>query len=139
MEIRLNNKLKAQRSFQILIGGDYYFRSWERPFKFTTEIYYKYIDRINPYSVDNVKIVYAGENCAKGYATGLDMKLFGEFVPGTDSWVSFSLMQTKEDIEGDNKGYISAANRPKIQHIPILPRLHTRLLQVEVQYKIGLG
>ncbi|MCB9017958.1 MAG: TonB-dependent receptor [Paludibacteraceae bacterium] len=107
VEIRLNNKLKAQRSFQILIGGDYYFRSWERPFKFTTEIYYKYIDRINPYSVDNVKIVYAGENCAKGYATGLDMKLFGEFVPGTDSWVSFSLMQTKEDIEGDNKGYIA--------------------------------
>lgn len=106
-EVRLNNKLKAQRSFQILVGSDYYFRSWNRPFKFTTEIYYKYLDRINPYSVDNVKIVYAGENCAEGYATGIDMKLFGEFVPGTDSWISLSLMQTKEDIQGDGKGMIA--------------------------------
>lgn len=106
-EIQLNNKLKAQRSYQVLLGGDYYFRSWNRPFKFTTEIYYKYLDRINPYSVDNVKIVYAGENCADGYAAGIDMKLFGEFVPGTDSWISLSVMQTQEDIYGDGKGKIA--------------------------------
>lgn len=107
VEITLNNKLKAQRSFQILFGSDYYFRSWNRPFKFTAELYYKYLDRLNPYSVDNVKIVYVGENCAEGYAAGIDMKLFGEFVPGTDSWVSLSLMQTKEDIQGDGKGLIA--------------------------------
>lgn len=105
-QIRLNHDIKAQRSYQVLFGSDYYFRSWNRPFKFTTELYYKYIDRINPYSVDNVKIVYLGENCAKGYAMGIDMKLFGEFVPGTDSWINFSLMQTKEDLYDDDQGFI---------------------------------
>jgi len=105
-EMRLNNKLKAPRSSQILLGADYYFRKWERPFKFTTEIYYKYIDRIIPYRVNNVKVSYAGQNNGDGYAVGIDMKLFGEFVPGTDSWVSLSLMQTKENIYGDGKGYV---------------------------------
>ncbi|HQF49152.1 MAG TPA: carboxypeptidase-like regulatory domain-containing protein [Paludibacteraceae bacterium] len=107
VEIKLNDKIKAQRSFQILLGSDYYFRSWDRPFKFTTEVYFKYIDRINPYTVDNVKIVYVGDNCADGYAAGLDTKIFGEFVPGVDSWISLSLMQTKENIYGDGKDYIS--------------------------------
>ncbi len=106
VEVFLNNKLKAPRSSQILLGADYYFRKWERPFKFTTEIYYKYIDRIIPYRIDNVKVVYGGENNGDGYAAGVDLKLFGEFVPGTDSWVSFSLMQAKENIYGDGKGYI---------------------------------
>ena len=106
-EVRLNKNIKAQRSFQILLGSDYYFWSWNRPFKFTAEVYYKYLDRINPYSVDNVRIVYVGDNCADGYAAGIDMKLFGEFVPGTDSWISLSLMQTEEDIYGDGKGKIA--------------------------------
>ncbi|MDR1729176.1 MAG: TonB-dependent receptor [Prevotellaceae bacterium] len=106
MSMYLNSKLKAPRSSQILLGSDYYFRKWERPFKFTAEIYYKYIDRIIPYRVDNVKVIYSGQNNGDGYATGVDLKLFGEFVPGTDSWVSLSLMQTKEDIYGDGTGYI---------------------------------
>jgi hypothetical protein len=105
-DVVLNKNIKAQRSFQLMVGGDYYYKMWGRPFKFTTEIYGKYIDRINPYNVDNVRIVYAGENKGDGYVVGLDMKLFGEFVPGTDSWVSLSLMQTKENIYGDGVGYI---------------------------------
>lgn len=105
-DVVLNKNIKAQRSFQLMVGGDYYYKMWNRPFKFTTEIYGKYIDRINPYNVDNVRIVYAGENKGDGYVVGLDMKLFGEFVPGTDSWVSLSLMRTKENIYGDGVGYI---------------------------------
>lgn len=105
-DVVLNKNIKAQRSFQLMVGGDYYYKMWDRHFKFTTEIYGKYIDRINPYNVDNVRIVYAGENKGDGYVVGLDMKLFGEFVPGTDSWVSLSLMQTKENIYGDGVGYI---------------------------------
>ena len=73
---------------------------FDRPFKFTAEAYYKKLDNIIPYNVDNVRIVYYGENCARGYAAGLDMKLFGEFVPGTDSWITFSIMDTKEKIKG---------------------------------------
>lgn len=105
-DVKLNRNIKSQRSFQLMLGGDYYYEMWNRPFKFTTEIYGKYIDRINPYSVDNVRIVYAGENKGDGYVVGVDLKLFGEFVPGTDSWVSLSLMQTKENIYGDGVGYI---------------------------------
>jgi len=106
VEVYLNNKIKATRSAQILLGADYYFREWGRPFKFTTEIYYKHIDRIIPYRVENVKVVYSGHNNGEGYVAGIDLKLFGAFVPGTDSWVSLSLMQAKEDIYGDGKGYI---------------------------------
>ena len=72
----------------------------DRPFKFTAEAYYKKLDNLIPYNVDNVRIVYYGENCAHGYAAGLDMKLFGEFVPGTDSWITLSIMDTKEKING---------------------------------------
>ena len=104
--VRLNKDIKAQRSFQVLLASDYYFKMWQRPFKFSAELYGKYIDRLIPYSVDNVKIVYAGENNGDGYVAGADFKLFGEFIPGTDSWVSLSLMQAKENIYGDGAGYI---------------------------------
>jgi hypothetical protein len=77
------------------------FSAWDRPFKFTTEIYYKKLDNLIPYKLDNVRIEYAAENIARGYAVGLDMKIFGEFVPGAASWISFSLMKTEEDIIGD--------------------------------------
>ena len=90
--------IKSPRSTHFVLGGDYIFKMGGRPFKFTAEAYYKKLDNIIPYNVDNVRIVYYGENCAKGYATGLDFKLFGEFVPGTDSWLTFSLMETKEKI-----------------------------------------
>lgn len=98
--VALNKNIKSQRSIHFVLGCDYMFKMFDRPFKFTAEAYYKKLDNIIPYNVDNVRIVYYGENCARGYAAGLDMKLFGEFVPGTDSWVTFSIMDTKEKIKG---------------------------------------
>ena len=98
--VNLNKDIRSQRSIQFVLGGDYDFRVYNRPFKFTTEIYYKKLDRLIPYNLDNVRIVYYGENCAHGYAAGIDMKLYGEFVPGTTSWLTFSLMSTRENIGG---------------------------------------
>ncbi|MDR1545007.1 MAG: TonB-dependent receptor [Prevotellaceae bacterium] len=99
--IALNRNIRAQRSLHFLLGGDYFFRLWRRPFKFTTEIYYKPSNRIISYSVDNVQIRYSGKNDAKAYTVGADFKLFGEFVPGADSWISFSYMRSKEDLYND--------------------------------------
>ena len=90
--IQLNKNLKSQRSIHVIAGGDYTFRASGRNFKVSADMYYKKLDNLNPYTVDNVKIRYYGENCAEGHAMGLDVKFFGEFVPGTDSWISFSLM-----------------------------------------------
>lgn len=98
----LNKNIKSQRSIHFVLGYDYQFKMLDRPFKFTAEAYYKKLDNIIPYNVDNVRIVYYGNNCAHGYATGIDLKLFGEFVPGADSWVTFSIMDTKEKINGGN-------------------------------------
>ena len=96
--IVLNENLKSQRSVHAILGGDYTFKHGGRNFKFSADVYYKHLSDINPYTVDNVKIRYYGENCARGYAYGMDVKLFGEFVPGTDSWISFSLMQAEQTI-----------------------------------------
>lgn len=96
--VRLNEDLKSQRSIHFILGGDYSFRASGRNFKFTTALYYKKLDDVNPYTVDNVKIRYYGENCAKGYIMGIDMKFFGEFVPGADSWLSVSLMRSRQTI-----------------------------------------
>lgn len=98
--VRLNSDIKSQRSFQVVLGGEYKFRVAERPFKFTSELYYKAQSRLNPYNVDNVKIVYYGRNEASGYVAGLDLKVYGEFVPGTDSWISFSLMKASMKLHG---------------------------------------
>lgn len=98
--IELNNDIKSQRSIHAIIGGDYTFRAINRPFKFTTELYYKNLSNIIPYEVDNLKMVYTGQNEASGYVAGIDMKLFGQFVEGTDSWLSFSLMKTQETLNG---------------------------------------
>ena len=102
VNISLNNNIHAQRSLQFVLGGDHYFRAFGRPFKFTTEAYLKLADRVITYDVDNVQITYAGENNAKAYTAGIDFKIFGELVPGTDSWMNFSLMNSKEDIIGDS-------------------------------------
>ena len=99
-QVQLNKDIRSQRSIQFVLGGDYDFRVYGRPFKFTTEIYYKKLDDLIPYNLDNVRIVYYGQNCAYGYAAGIDMKLYGEFVPGTASWLTFSLMSTRENIGG---------------------------------------
>ena len=98
--VTLNRNIKSQRSIHFVLGADYSFRVGGRPFKFTMEGYYKALSNLIPYSVDNVRVVYYGRNMAKGYAVGLDFKIFGEFVPGTDSWLTLSLMSTKEKIDG---------------------------------------
>ena len=96
----LNSKIKSQRSIHFIAAYDYKFKMSERPFKFTAEAYYKALGNIVPYSVNNVKIVYDASEQVSGHAMGLDLKLYGEFVPGTDSWVSLSLMDTKINLKG---------------------------------------
>lgn len=96
----LNRKAKSQRSIHFIAGFDYRFKMNNRPFKFTAEAYYKTLGNLVPYSVNNVKVVYYGDNMCSGHAAGLDLKLFGEFVPGTDSWVSLSLMNTSMKLNG---------------------------------------
>jgi hypothetical protein len=98
--ISLNSNIRSQKSVHLVAGGDYEFKTMERPFKFTAEMYYKKLSDLVPYTVDNVKVNYYGRNMATGYIAGLDMKLFGEFVPGTDSWVSLSLMKSQQNIGG---------------------------------------
>ncbi|MCR4994135.1 MAG: TonB-dependent receptor [Bacteroidales bacterium] len=98
--VQLNREIKSQRSFQVLLGGEYKFRVVERPFKFTTELYYKAQSRLNPYNVDNLKVVYYGRNEGTGFVAGVDFKVYGEFVPGTDSWISFSLMKASMKLHG---------------------------------------
>ena len=98
--VHLNDRIKSQQSIQIVAGGDYTFRAFDRPFKFSLEAYYKKLNDLIPYEANNVKLWYSGKNESEGYAAGLDLKLYGEFVPGTDSWLSFSLMRTEEKING---------------------------------------
>jgi hypothetical protein len=97
---KLNNHIKSQRSLQFLAAMDYRFQMNNRPFKFTAEAYYKALSNLIPYNVQNVKVTYYGQNLCTGYTAGLDLKLYGEFVPGTDSWISFSLMSTKQKMNG---------------------------------------
>ncbi|MBL7139268.1 MAG: TonB-dependent receptor, partial [Bacteroidales bacterium] len=92
--------LKAQTSLQVLAGSDLYFQAWGRPFKFVAEAYYKYIDHLIPYEIDNLNIRYYGTNDAHGYATGIDFRINGEFVKGAESWASLSIMKTEEYFEG---------------------------------------
>lgn len=96
----LNRKIKSQRSIHFIAGMDYRFNMNNRPFKFTAELYYKLLGNVVPYSINNVKVVYYGSNEASGHAAGLDLKLFGEFVSGTDSWVTLSVMDTKMKLNG---------------------------------------
>ena len=97
----LNYEIEAQKSTHFVIGSDYLFYSWGRPFKFISEIYYKDLQNLIPYKVENVRIKYLAENSSNGFATGIDLKINGEFVPGVESWASLSVMKTMEDIEGD--------------------------------------
>ena len=96
----LNQKIKSQRSIHYIAGYDYRFKVNEQRYKFSAEAYYKALGNLVPYSVSNVKVVYYGQNECSGHAAGLDFKLYGEFVPGTDSWLSFSLMDTKMKLNG---------------------------------------
>lgn len=98
--VTMNHDIKSQRSFQVILGSDYTFMAYDRPFKFSAEAYYKNISNYIPYTVDNVQLKYLGHNEGSAYSSGIDMKLFGQFVDGTDSWITLSLMQSKEDYNG---------------------------------------
>ncbi len=137
--ITLNNNIKSQRSVHTVIGADYYFRAWGRPFRFTAELYAKYTDRMISYTVDNVRVRYSGKNDSRGYTLGADLKLYGELVPGVDSWVSFSLMRSRMHFNNDSLG-LGWIPSPQEQrwaltfffqdYIPKLPqyRLHLKFL-----------
>ena len=110
----INFNVKAQKSVHFIGGLDHYFSAWGRPFKFTTEAYYKKMENINPYDVDNVRIRYFASNNTNAFATGIDFRVNGEFIEGTQSWFSLGLLNTKEDIPNDGLGYI---RRPTDQRI----------------------
>ena len=105
----LNENIKAQKSIHFVVSCDHVFLAWNRPFKLTTEVYYKQFDHLIPYKVDNVRIRYSAKNNAKGYAKGIDLKINGEFVKGVESWASLSIMKTEEDMEDDF--YYSSDNK----------------------------
>lgn len=94
----LNSDIKSQKSIHFILGNDYEFEMWSRPFKLTTEVYYKYLDDLIPYEVDNLRIRYFGQNCGTGYTTGIDLRLNGEWVKGVDSWLGLSFMRSRENI-----------------------------------------
>lgn len=102
-EGELNDKIESQKSVHFVLGTDYNFWAWNRPFKLVTEAYYKHLSNLIYYQVDNVRIIYSGKNDADGYAFGIDMKVNGEFVKGVDSWLSLSVMRTQEDLRGDSR------------------------------------
>ena len=124
--------VKAQQSIHAVIGNDYSFTLWERPFKLTTEFYYKHLSNVNPYTVDNVRIRYQAKNNATAYAIGIDIRLNGEFVPGNESWISLGLLKTQENIDG--KGYIDRPTDQRFKlgilfqdYVPNLPDLKAYL------------
>ena len=133
--IHLNDKLKAARTSQLVFGTDYYFRAMGRPFKLTAEAYAKYMDRGVSYTVDNVRVRYSGQNDVRGYTIGLDLKLYGELVPGADSWISFSTMRSREQLlTHPELGWLHAPQEQRYQfamffqdYLPQLPQLHAHL------------
>ena len=140
--VHLNDKLKAQRSYQLVMGTDYYFRAWGRPFKFTAEAYGKWIDRMESYTVDNVRVRYSGVNDSEGYTLGLDLKLFGELAPGADSWISFSTMRSRMRFVDDvhELGWIPTPQEQRYNltlyfqdYLPQLPqyKLHLKFIWSE--------
>ncbi len=118
----INETIKAQKSIQVVGGIDHIFEAMQREFKFTTEAYYKHMTNLNPYQVDNVRIRYSGTNNAKGYATGIDFKLHGEFVPGVESWANLSLMKTEEDLLDDYYTETDADGNETIVYPGYIPR-----------------
>ncbi|WP_296316849.1 TonB-dependent receptor [Winogradskyella sp. UBA3174] len=120
--------VKAQKSFHIVLGNEYSFEMWDRPFKLVTEAYYKGLSDVNPYTVENVRIRYRARNNAEAYAYGLDVRINGEFVPGTESWFSFGYLKTEENI--DNRGFIARPTDQRLKfgalfqdYVPNIPDL----------------
>jgi hypothetical protein len=128
----VNVDVKAQKSIHFVSGMDYSFTMWERPFKLTTEVYYKDLSDVNSYTIDNVRIRYRADNVTQAYAYGLDLRLNGEFVPGSESWVSIGYLKTEENI--NNRGYIARPSDQRIKfgilfqdYVPNLPDLKAYL------------
>ena len=124
----INYGVKAQKSIHLVASNEYSYSLWNRPFKLTSEIYYKDMTNVNAYTVDNVRIRYLANNNAKAYAYGLDLRLNGEFIKGTESWFSFGYLNTKENI--DNQGYIPRPSDQRLKfgilfqdYIPNIPDL----------------
>lgn len=137
---QLNKDVKSQQSIHFILGNDYEFEMWNSPFKLTTEAYYKIFSDLNPYFVDNVRIRYTADNNSKGYGYGLDMRLFGEFVPGVDSWLSLSYARAYQNIDG--RGDIPLSTDPRFKasiffqdYMPILPSFK---VNVNLVYASGL-
>ncbi|WP_371830625.1 TonB-dependent receptor plug domain-containing protein [Chryseobacterium herbae] len=135
-----NTNIKSQRSMQVILANDYEFYMYDRPFKLTTEAYYKKMDDLIPYYMDNVRIRYSGKNNASGYAYGIDTRLFGEFVPGVDSWLSASYARVYENIDG--KGNIP---RPTDQRFKFamfyqdyMPKFPSMRVNLTLVYAMGL-
>jgi hypothetical protein len=132
--------VKAQQSIHVVLSNDYSFKMWSRPFKMVSEIYYKSLSDVNSYTLDNVRIRYAATNNAKAYAQGLDFRLNGEFVPGTESWFSFGYLKTEENIE--NKGYISRPTDQRLKFALLfqdyMPNIPSVKLYLNLVYNTGL-
>ena len=132
--------VKAQQSFHLVLGNDYSFKMWDRPFKLTTEAYYKSLSDVNAYTIENVRIRYRANNNAKAYAYGLDMRLNGEFVPGTESWFSFGYLKTEENI--NNQGYISRPTDQRLKFAALfqdyVPNIPSMKMYLNLVYNTGL-
>lgn len=138
----LNKDLKAQKSAQAVIGADHRFHLWDREFQFTQEIWGKYLWDVVPYDIDNVRIRYYAKNNAKAYAMGYDMRVGGEFIRGAESWFSLGVLSTREDVQGDGKGYI---RRPSDQRVTVgiffqdhLPKNPSARMYLNLVYGSGL-
>ncbi|CAM3703544.1 TonB-dependent receptor [Flavobacterium chungbukense] len=140
LEGEVNPNVKAQEAVHVVLGNDYNFKMWNRPFKWVTEIYYKSLSDVNVYSIDNVRIRYVANNNAKAYAQGLDFRLNGEFVPGTESWVSFGYLKTEENYE--NKGYIARPTDQRLKFAMLfqdyMPNIPSVKVYLNLVYNTGL-
>ena len=136
----VNPNVKAQSSLHIVLSNDYSFKMWGRPFKMVTEAYYKSLTDVNPYTLDNVRIRYAANNNATAFAQGLDLRLNGEFVPGTESWFSFSYLKTKENV--DNKGDIARPTDQRLKFAILfqdfMPNIPSVKIYLNLVYNTGL-
>jgi hypothetical protein len=136
----VNPDVKAQQAIHIVLSNDYSFKMWNRPFKMVSELYYKSLTDVNPYTLDNVRIRYAAANNAKAYAQGFDFRLNGEFVPGTESWFSFGYLKTEENI--DNKGFIARPTDQRLKFALLfqdyMPRIPSIKLYLNLVYNTGL-
>jgi hypothetical protein len=135
-----NSNIKSQRSMQLILGHDYEFYMYDRPFKLTTEAYYKKMDDLIPYYMDNVRIRYSGQNNASGYAYGIDTRLFGEFVPGVDSWLSASYARVYENIDG--RGNIPRPTDQRLRfamfYQDYMPKFPSMRVNLTLVYAMGL-